>query len=200
MAAVVDSVRSTSASRHRGVSGRDGRAAAVFLAPWFVGLALITTGPLIASLYLSFTDFDLLSPARWIGLDNYVALFHDPRWLKSLGVTSTFVGVSVPLTLAFALALAIFLDKGLRGLAFYRSVFYLPSLLGSSVAVAILWRQVFGREGLVNQLLALFGIQGPGWIAHPDTALMTLIALAVWTFGSPMVIFLAGLRQIPDMY
>ncbi|MFD2025727.1 carbohydrate ABC transporter permease [Promicromonospora aerolata] len=179
---------------------RDGRAAAGFLAPWFVGLAVITAGPLAASLYLSFTDFDLLSPARWIGLENYVQMFQDPRWLKSLGVTATFVAVSVPLQLAFALALAMFLDKGLRGLSFYRSLYYLPSLLGGSVAIAILWRQVFGKEGLINQLLGLVGIEGPGWIAHPDTALMTIIALGVWTFGSPMVIFLAGLRQIPEMY
>jgi multiple sugar transport system permease protein len=179
---------------------RDGRVAAGFLAPWFVGLAVITAGPLVASLYLSFTDFDLLSPARWIGLENYVQMFQDPRWLKSLGVTATFVAVSVPLQLAFALALALFLDKGLRGLSFYRSLYYLPSLLGGSVAIAILWRQVFGKEGLVNQALGLVGIEGPGWIAHPDTALMTIIALGVWTFGSPMVIFLAGLRQIPEMY
>ncbi|GAB2477241.1 sugar ABC transporter permease [Promicromonospora xylanilytica] len=179
---------------------RDGRAAAGFLAPWFIGLAVITAGPLVASLYLSFTDFDLLSPARWIGLENYAQMFQDARWLKSLGVTATFVAVSVPLQLAFALALALFLDKGLRGLSFYRSLYYLPSLLGGSVAIAILWRQVFGKEGLVNQVLGLFGIEGPGWIAHPDTALMTIIALGVWTFGSPMVIFLAGLRQIPQMY
>lgn len=179
---------------------RDGRAAAGFLAPWFIGLAVITAGPLVASLYLSFTDFDLLSPARWIGLENYAQMFQDARWFKSLGVTATFVAVSVPLQLAFALALALFLDKGLRGLSFYRSLYYLPSLLGGSVAIAILWRQVFGKEGLVNQVLGLFGIDGPGWIAHPDTALMTIIALGVWTFGSPMVIFLAGLRQIPQMY
>ena len=108
--------------------------------------------------------------------------------------------VSVPLQLALALALAMVLDRGLRGLAFYRSVFYLPSLLGGSVAIAILWRQIFGADGLVNQVLGLFGIEGQGWISDPDTALGTLIVLNVWTFGAPMVIFLAGLRQIPAMY
>lgn len=179
---------------------RDGRAAAFFLAPWFAGLALITAGPLAASLYLSFTDFDLLGSAQWIGFDNYTRLFDDPRWLASVGVTVTYVFVSTPLQLVFALLLAVFLDKGLRGLAFYRSVFYLPSLLGGSVAIAILWRQIFGKEGLINQMLAWFGIEGLGWVAHPDTALWTIIILHIWTFGSPMVIFLAGLRQIPEMY
>jgi multiple sugar transport system permease protein len=106
--------------------------------------------------------------------------------------------VSVPQQLAFALALAIFLDKGVRGLSFYRSVFYLPSLIGGSVAIAVLWRVVFGTEGLVNQFLAFFGIDGKGWISSPDTAIWTLILLNVWAFGAPMVIFLAGLRQVPS--
>jgi len=93
------------------------------------------------------------------------------------------------------------LDKGIRGVTFYRALFYLPSLLGASVAVAVLWRQIFGREGMVNQLLWLVGIQGEAWVNHPDYALYTLVLLAIWQFGSPMVIFLAGLRQIPtDLY
>ncbi|GII98307.1 carbohydrate ABC transporter membrane protein 1 (CUT1 family) [Sediminihabitans luteus] len=181
---------------HRG----DAKAALFFLGPWFLGLIVITLGPMIASGYLSFTDYSLLEAPHWIGLDNYTRMFDDPRLLNSLKVTFTYVIVSVPLQLAAALALAMLLDRGLRGLAFYRSVFYLPSLLGGSVAVALLWRQVFGAEGLVNQFLALFGIQGQGWVSHPDYALGTLIILNVWTFGAPMVIFLAGLRQIPQMY
>lgn len=186
--------------RSRAVSRGDGRAAALFLAPWFVGLVLITAGPMMASLYLSFTDYDLLTPPEWIGPENYTRMFEDPRFLNSLQVTFTYVLVSVPIQLALSLALALVLDKGLRALPFYRSVYYLPSLLGGSVAVAILWRQVFGADGLLNQFLALFGIEGQGWVSHPDYALGTLIVLNVWTFGSPMVIFLAGLRQIPQMY
>lgn len=178
----------------------DGKAAAIFLAPWFVGLALITAFPLVASLYLSFTDYSLLEAPSWIGLDNYTAMFSDPRFFSALKVTFTYVLVSVPLQLAAALALAMVLDRGLRALPFYRSVYYLPSLLGSSVAIAILWRQVFGADGLVNQVLAFFGIEGMGWVSHPDYALGTLIILNVWTFGAPMIIFLAGLRQIPAMY
>ncbi len=178
----------------------DGKAAIFFLAPWFLGLGLIVAGPLVASLYLSFTDYDLLSDPGFIGLENYRTMLDDPRLRQALVVTFTYVFVSVPLQLAAALGLALLLDRGMRGLAIYRSAFYLPSLLGSSVAIAILWRQIFGAEGLVNQVLGLFGVQGPGWVSHPDYALGTLIVLNVWTFGSPMIIFLAGLRQIPEMY
>lgn len=178
----------------------DNKAALVFLAPWFLGLGLITVGPILASLYLSFTDYNLLQPAHWIGLDNYQRMANDPRLLNSLRVTFTYVFVSVPLQLAAALGLALVLNRGLRGLALYRSAYYLPSLLGGSVAIAILWRQVFGTDGLVNQVLAVFGIQGEGWVSNPDYALGTIIILNVWTFGAPMVIFLAGLRQIPEMY
>lgn len=178
----------------------DGRAAALFLAPWFLGLVLITLGPMAASAYLSFTDYDLLQPPEWIGLDNYTRMLDDPRLHKSLVVTFTYVLTAVPLQLVVALGLAMLLDRGMRGLAFYRSVFYLPSLLGGSVAVAILWREVFGVDGLVNAFLALFGVEGQGWVSSPDTALGTLVILHVWTFGAPMIIFLAGLRQIPEMY
>ncbi|MEV0159707.1 carbohydrate ABC transporter membrane protein 1 (CUT1 family) [Nonomuraea fuscirosea] len=187
--------RSTQRSR------REARAAYLFLAPWFVGLLVITIGPIFASLYLSFTDYSLLEEAKWVGLDNYTKMFtEDPRFLNSLQVTTIYVIVSVPLQLAFALALALVLDRGLRGLPIYRSIFYLPSLLGGSVAIAILWRKVFGADGLVNAVLSVFGIQGTGWVGHPDYALGTLILLHVWTFGAPMIIFLAGLRQIPSSY
>jgi multiple sugar transport system permease protein len=178
----------------------DNRAAMLFLAPWFAGLFLITIGPMAASLYLSFTDFSLLDAPRWIGFDNYVEMLADERLHTALRVTFVYVFVSVPIQLAFALGLALFLDRGLRGLALYRSIFYLPSLLGGSVAIAILWRQIFGTEGLINQILSWFGIHGAGWIADPRFALGTLIVLNVWTFGSPMIIFLAGLRQVPVTY
>lgn len=163
------------------------------------GLVLITLGPLLASLYLSFTDYNLLSDPSWVGLENYRRMFFDdPRFYKALGVTFTYVLVSVPLQLILALMLAIVLNAGVRGLALYRSAYYLPSLIGGSVAVAILWRQVFGAEGVINAVLGAFGAENlPNWISNPQTALGTLIVLNVWTFGSPMIIFLAGLRQIP---
>lgn len=179
---------------------KEERTAWVLLLPWFVGMAGVTLGPMIASLYFSMTDYNLLSSPEWVGFENYSKMLDDPRLRQSLSVTFAYVALGVPLLLAVALALAMVLNRGIKGLAFYRSVYYLPSLLGASVAVGILWRQVFGTDGLVNKFLGLFGIDGPGWISNPDTALYSLVVLHVWTFGSSMVIFLAGLRQIPEQY
>jgi multiple sugar transport system permease protein len=193
-------LRKTQGAKAAPPSRHDSRVAYLFLAPWLIGLVVVTIGPMLTSLYISFTDYNLIQSPTWLGLDNFARMLQDERLLNSLRVTFTYVVVSVPLQLAFALLVAFLLDKGMRGLAFYRSIFYLPSLLGSSVAVAILWRQIFGATGLFNQLLSLVGIDGPGWISNPDTALGTIILLHVWTFGAPMLIFLAGLRQIPTMY
>lgn len=196
---VFEELRSTRKSAATGK--RENKAAFWFLLPWLLGLLFITAGPMIASLVLSFTNYNLLQAPSFIGGHNYVRMFQDPRLLNSLRVTFTYVFVSVPIQLVVALAAAIVLDKGMRALPFYRSVFYLPSLLGSSVAVAILWRQVFGQSGLFNQLLGKVGFHDlPGWISDPRWALGTIILLNVWTFGAPMIIFLAGLRQIPTMY
>jgi multiple sugar transport system permease protein len=175
--------------------------ALVFLAPWLAGLLGLTVGPMIVSLYYSFTDFDFLNVPNLVGLDNYERLLNDPRYLRSLANTLIYVIVAVPLRLAVALAVAMVLKKAVRGVGIYRAAFYLPSLLGGSVAVAVLWRQVFDGDGLFNQVLALVGIQGEDWISTPQYALGTLILLAAWQFGSPMLIFLAGLQQIPtDLY
>jgi pectin-derived oligosaccharide transport system permease protein len=185
----------------RKAAGRDNKAGYLFLLPWLIGLFVITIGPLIASLYLSFTEYSLIEPPKWIGIENYTRMLDDARLHNSLKVTFIYVLVGVPLQLILALAIALLLDKGMRGLPLYRSVFYLPSMLGASVAIAVLWRQMFGVDGLVNQVLRLFGFEATtGWISDPRYALSTIILLHVWTFGSPMVIFLAGLRQIPAMY
>lgn len=176
----------------------DNRAAALFLSPWLIGLGALTLGPMLISLYLAFTDYNLLQDPTFTGLENFQRMLGDTRLHQSLAVTLLYVIVGVPVQLAVALGLAILLDRGLRGLTFYRSALYLPSLLGSSVAIAVLWRLVFGSDGLFNQFLSLVGIPSSvSWISNPDTALSTIILLHVWTFGSPMIIFLAGLRQIP---
>jgi multiple sugar transport system permease protein len=176
----------------------ENRAAYFFLAPWFLGLVLITLGPTFISLYLSFTRYNILRPPRWVGLENYVEMFtQDPQFWAAVRVTFFYVGWTVPLVLLMSLAVATVLNRGLAGLAIYRSVFYIPSLIGGSVAIGLLWREVFGSRGIFNDLLALFGIEGQSWVANPDTAPWTLVALNVWTFGSAMVIFLAALRQIP---
>jgi len=174
----------------------------MFLTPWLIGFIGLTAGPILVSLYLSFTDFDLLQDPNWVGAANYVRIATaDPKFLSSMKVTFLFVLFAVPLKLAFALGVAMLLNKGIAGLPVYRALFYLPSLLGASVAIAVLWRQLFAGNGLINQALALVGIQGPSWISNPNYALWTLVVLSIWQFGSPMIIFLAGLRQIPrDLY
>ncbi|WP_225612452.1 carbohydrate ABC transporter permease [Paracoccus sp. PAR01] len=174
----------------------------MFLAPWVIGFFCLTLGPALISLYLSFTNFDLLTAPEFVGAQNYVRMATaDPKFTAAIKVTLLYVALSVPLKLAFALAIAMVLNRGMRGLPVYRAIFYLPSLLGTSVAIAVLWRQLFASDGLVNSMLAMVGIEGPSWISNPNYSLYTLVVLSVWQFGSPMIIFLAGLRQIPtDMY
>ena len=175
------------------------RAAWLFLAPWLFGFLFFTAGPALGSLYLSFTKFDLLRAPVWTGLGNYIYMFtSDAKFRTALGVTFTYVLLEVPLKLVVALAVAMALNRGVAGAGAYRALFYVPSLMGGSVAIAVLWRELFQGDGLFNRVVfALTGLQGPSWISNPDTAIYTLVALAVWQFGSPMVIFLAGLRQIP---
>jgi multiple sugar transport system permease protein len=194
--------RAQPTDRVPGTSWRESAAGYLFLMPWLIGFFTLTLGPALVSLYLSFTDFDLLGSPRWIGAANYVRIAsHDAKFVAAMHVTFLYVALAVPLKLAFALMVAMALNKGIRGLPLYRAMFYLPSLLGASVAIAVLWRQLFAGDGLLNQALSLFGIHGPSWISNPDTSLYTLVALSVWQFGSPMIIFLAGLRQIPsDVY
>ena len=193
-----ESTTTTGRKRRRASHQRQGWVAHVFLLPWMLGMIAVTAGPLIASAVLAFTDYDLLTAPSFVGFDNFTRMMGDERFWASARVTGLYVLVSVPLQLAFALFLAVILDKGIRGLSLYRSAFYLPSLLGGSVAIAILWRQLFGDAGLINTVLGFFGIEADSWLQNPATAPWTLIILNVWTFGSPMVIFLAGLRQVPD--
>jgi multiple sugar transport system permease protein len=183
----------------KGSSTADGAVAYLFLLPWMIGM-LFTVIPFGSSLYLAFTDYNLLQPAKFIGLDNFVRLFQDPKIATAAGVTLSYTFIAVPISMAAALGVALLLNRGVRGLPIYRSIFYLPSLIGASVAVVILWRAIFGYDGIVNKVLGTFGIEGPGWVTDPDWALVTLITLSIWGFGGAMVIFLAGLRQVPRMY
>ncbi|GAA3271945.1 carbohydrate ABC transporter permease [Paenarthrobacter aurescens] len=187
------------APRIRPSRRRKQRSGYLFLLPWFLGM-LFTVIPFFASLYLAFTDYNLFTEPNFVGLANFQAMFEDPRLIQSLKVTFIYTFVSVPISLAVALLVALVLNRGLQGLSIYRSVYYLPSLLGGSVAIVMLWRYIFGNDGIVNGFLGIFGIQGPAWVTDPQFSLSTLIVLNVWTFGSPMVIFLAGLRQVPGMY
>jgi len=179
----------------------EGLAGYVFLSPWLIGLMAITAFPMLFSLYLSFTNYDVLSgfsAMEWVGLDNYRRMFTgDPAYWHAVRVTLTYALVAVPLKLAAALGVALLLNRERRGVGLFRSLFYLPSLLGGSVALALVWRAMFGGDGAFNDLLALFGITGASWVNDPKWALETLMVLAVWQFGAPMVIFLAGLKQVP---
>jgi multiple sugar transport system permease protein len=170
----------------------------LFLSPWVLGALLLTAGPMLASLYLSFTDYDLFTTPQWVGLENYRRLFaDDERFLTSIWVTAKYVLLSTPLKLAAALAVAILLNRPSRAQGFYRSAFYAPSLLGASVAVALVWRVIFDTGGVVDSGLSSIGIHTGGWVSSPRYALLAIVVLAVWQFGAPMVIFLAGLKQIP---
>ncbi|MFD3444444.1 carbohydrate ABC transporter permease [Microbacteriaceae bacterium 4G12] len=178
---------------------REESAAWVFLSPWVIGATLLTIGPMIASLILSFTDYDLFTEPEFIGFENYERMFtEDPRFWKSVGVTLTYVLVAVPLKLGLALGVALLLNRPRRGQGFYRSAFYAPSLLGASVAVAIVFRTLYSQDGAVDSGLSLVGLDLGGWISNPSLALYVLVSLAVWQFGAPMVIFLAGLKQVPS--
>lgn len=170
----------------------------IAISPWLIGFILLTVGPMIASFYLSFTDYRLLSAPEWIGFDNYVRLFSDPRFINSLTVTLQFVFMSVPLRLGFALFIAMLFNTGRKGSGILSGVYYIPSIIGGSVAVAVMWRQLFGLNGAVSAVLSNLNITDMNLIGNPDTAIYVLMLLVIWQFGSPMVIFLAGLRQVPD--
>jgi multiple sugar transport system permease protein len=187
---------------------RDNLSSYAFLVPWLLGFFILTLYPMVYSFYLSFTQFNILQPPKWIGLRNLFVMFagndefpRDERFLNSLFVTFRFVFISVPLKLVFALAVAMLMNRKLRLIPLYRTLYYIPTLLGGSVAIAVLWRRLFAGDGVLNAILrGAFGLDPPAWISNPNYALYTLILLAVWQFGSPMIIFLAGLKQIPQEY
>ena len=169
----------------------------VCLLPWVVGFAAFTLGPMAYSFGLSFFQADMLTKSHFVGLRNYVEIFKDPFFVKSLQVTSIYTFVSVPLGTVAALIVALLLNQKIVGLSVWRTIYYLPSLI-SGVAVSVLWLQIFNpRMGLLNNALALIGIQGPGWIFDSAWALPSIILMSVWGVGSNMLLYLAGLQGIP---
>ncbi|WP_425430440.1 carbohydrate ABC transporter permease [Desmospora activa] len=180
----------------------DNVAGYTFIAPFIIGFLCFTLIPILASFYLSFTDYDLFSSPQWIGLDNYKEMFfEDEKYWNSVKVTFYYVLAGVPLRLGVALFIAMLLNRDLQGIGIYRTLFYLPSIIGGSVAVAIMWRNLFGNDGAINALLFFLGVEQPiYWYQDPISALWTLIFLSAWQFGSPMLIFLAGLKNIPKTY
>lgn len=173
----------------------------LFASPWIIGFLLWTLGPMLASLGLSFTEWDLLSPPQWVGLRNFEELFADTLVWKSLTVTTIYAIVSVPLHLIFGLGLAMLLNRPIRGVRIYRTLLYLPAVL-SGVAVALLWRWLLSADfGMVNLLLSYIGIRGPSWLGDERWALMSLMLMSLWGVGAGTIIYLAGLQGIPsDLY
>jgi multiple sugar transport system permease protein len=169
-----------------------------FLLPWLIGFFGLTIIPMAYSLYLSFTSYNIFSAPKWIGLDNYVRMFSsDPAFIQSAQITLVYVLVGTPITLLAALLVAMLLNFRDKGSGFFRSAFYAPSLIGGSVSVAIVWRAMFADNGPVDSSLSIFGLDLGGWIGNPTLVLPAMILLSIWQFGATMVIFLAGLKQIP---
>ncbi len=168
-----------------------------YVSPYIIGLLIFTAFPFLASIYLSFTDYDLLSTPKWVGWDNYERLFtRDRTFEKSLSVTLLYVFMTVPLKLAFALLVAVVLNYKLKAIGFFRTAYYVPSILGGSIAIAVLWRYIFAEAGLVNMILTGMGFEAVNWFGDPQNALFTLVLLRCWQFGSAMVIFLAALQSV----
>jgi ABC-type sugar transport system permease subunit len=173
----------------------------LFIAPWLFGFFAFTFVPITASAALAFTNFNVLSPnLSFVGLQNFVTIAGDQRFWRAVRATVFFAFMAVPLKLVFALLLAMLLNNARRGVYAYRAAYYAPSIVGASVAVAVVWREMFGKQGPLNGMLASVGLPTAAWLGDPTTAPWSVILLSVWEFGSPMLIFLAGLRQIPTEF
>lgn len=173
-----------------------------FILPWLIGFLVFKLYPMGSSLFYSFTDYNLFSGISVVGtLQNYIDVFTTSKITKAMGITFRYAFITVPLKLIFALFVAYILNFKIKGVNFFRTVYYIPSILGGSVAIAVLWKAVFRDEGLLNGALALIGITGPSWLSDTKYSLMVICLLRVWQFGSSMVIFLAALKGVSaDLY
>ncbi|MDC7232066.1 MAG: sugar ABC transporter permease [Spirochaetales bacterium] len=181
---------------------RENLAGYAFIAPWLIGFFAFSIIPILTSLYYSFTSYDILGSPVLNGVDNFKNMVQDKLFWKSLAVTFNYAFISVPLRLLFAFFVALMFNRDVKGIRLYQMVYYIPSIVGGSIAVAVMWRRLFMADGAVNSVInLLFGLDvSTSWIGKPETALWTLILLATWQFGSSMLIFLAGLKQIPHFY
>lgn len=171
----------------------------MLLAPWLFGFLLMWLVPAAISIYYSFTNYNLLTDPTWVGVRNYIRIFTtDNKFRQALMVTFTYVLLLVPLRLIFALFVANLLNKKHRLMALYRVAYYIPSIIGGSIAVSVVWKQIFGNKGVIMSLLSAIGVnQRLSLLGNPDSALMVVVLMGVWQFGSSMLIFLSGLKQIP---
>lgn len=182
----------------KSVIARRGYKSYFYLLPWLIGFSVLQLYPFLSSLYYSFTNYNAFGKMDFIGLSNYINLFtKDKEFFKSLGVTIKYTLFTVPGKIVMSLAIAVMLNKARKGIGIMRTIFYLPSLFGGSIAVAILWKLLFMDNGFINNILNTFGIKTVSWLGDPKFALNTLSLLEVWQFGSSMVMFLAVLKQVP---
>lgn len=172
----------------------------IFSLPFMIGFLTFTLIPIAVSMYYSVTDYKLGQTPAFIGIKNYLDLLKDERFINSVKVTLIYVITSVPIKLIFALFVAYLLTQGRRGVTFYRSLYYVPSLIGGSIAVALVWKTIFSRKGLVNTILASLGLQKLSWLGDPKLSMGILVLMSAWQFGSSMIIFAAGLKEIPGSY
>ena len=187
--------------RQWSLARREAAAGYLFVTPWIIGFLLFTIGPMIASLIFSLTRYDIVNPPQWIGAQNYADLFRDPIFWQAVKVTLYFAALSLPSSLVLGFLLAVLLNQDIPGIRLWRTVYFLPSVL-SGVAVTLLWVLLFNPQiGVVNQILELLGIKGPGWFADPDWAIPSLVIMGLWGVGQNMIIYLAGLQSVPaDLY
>ena len=192
------SVRPMQELRHSRMARREAIDGYISISPWLIGFLVFTVGPLVASLYLSFTEWTITRPPTWIGLANYERMLtRDPLFWQALKVTILYVLLSVPLKLVFGLGLSLLLNMSLRGMNFFRTVFYIPAVI-SGVAVSLMWMWLLQPDtGVINTLLDMVGIKGPGWFWDPLWALPSVALMSVWGVGGMAIIYLAGLQNIP---
>lgn len=168
-----------------------------FILPWLIGFIVFKLYPFASSLFYSFTDYELFDGISKFTLDNYIDIFTTPKIVRALKVTFKYAFMTVPLKLIAALFIAYILNFKIKGVKFFRTAYYIPSILGGSVAISVLWKAIFKDDGLLNTLLGLFGVEGLNWLSDPSLALFVICLLRVWQFGSAMVIFLAALKNVP---
>lgn len=173
----------------------------LFISPWIIGFLLFILIPMGMSLYYSFTDWDVLTKESFVGMANYAGLFQDPLFYKSLQVTGVYTLITVPLNVFLSLMTAILLNMEGRFMAFFRTLYYIPAVL-SAVVVAILWQWIFNSKyGLLNDVLAKFGIEGPRWLSDPQWVMPALVIMSIWGIGGGIIMYLAGLQAVPkDLY
>ena len=170
----------------------------LFISPWIIGFLVLQLYPFITSLIYSFAEYNIISSPKFIGIQNYVQLLtRDREFWNSLRVTVIYTLFTVPGKLVVALLVAVLMNKNMRGVNAIRTIYYLPSLFGGSIAVSILWKLMFQNTGIINQIIGLVGVQPVKWLGNPNTAMPVIIMLNLWQFGSAFVMFLAALKNVP---